>query len=414
MNQVLDFIKNNKKMVIILAVVLVVVLVLLLLGGRGSSNSGFFSAVETIKNEEQYNGTIDMNISGKDIHFDLIKNGKNYVVSVSIPGSEITMNDLLVKQDGVTYLNTGSYASNGGLIALRDAKIEEKEKIYLSDALLSALSELEITTTQDENGISISVDSTESWAGVFTAVQTVLNDNVDTISGNYQEKEAMKAWLNELIKYAKKAAETDTVANAINISMTNESENDTRKYKGNFDFTADFSTLPDFINPDYFDSNQLKITGTFNIVTGPASTARPTGAVYDANAQNLPSFLSTIWNTIFDKATYVPFNEVTITSNSVTNKYDLGETIEESSFLFGENGITSAMWTITSYNKDIVECYRKTYDTNAEVVEYKDDGLYRLVLSASEEALASLNKIGTTPNQFGEYLKTAKGGDIIV
>lgn len=41
-------------------------------------------------------------------------------------------------------------------------------------------------------------------------------------------------------------------------------------------------------------------------------------------------------------------------------------------------------------------------------------GVYKLVLFSSENGLLSLNKLGTTPKAFGEYLKTAKGGEIIV
>ncbi len=414
MNQILDIIKQNKKIVIALGVVLVIFLAIVFLGNRGETAGGFFNTLSELNQEPQYNGTIDLNIGDKEITMDVLKNGKNYVVSVKVPASELTFNDLLVKQDGTLYLNSGAVSSNGGIIAVRAAQ-ESKDTAELIPTIISALSSAEITCTDNaEAGSEISVSSSEEWSSFFTALNTALTDNVDAVSAAYKNSSAVKGFINEAAKDAKKAAETDTVANTITASIKTETVEEIKKYTGNFELTADFSALPEFVNPEDFDSNQLKITGSFTMTVGENSTAKPVGAVYDANEQSIVNFFYSVWENIFKKEEYVALNEVTVTSSSVYNKYDLGDVIEESHFTFNKDGVESADWVISTTDQKIINSYKEKYDPSGEIKYNEETGVYNLVLIASEDALVSLNKIGTTPDSFGRYLKTAKGGEIIV
>ena len=414
MNQILDIIKQNKKIVIALGVVLVIFLAIVFLGNRGETAGGFFNTLSELNQEPQYNGTIDLNIGDKEITMDVLKNGKNYVVSVKVPASELTFNDLLVKQDGTLYLNSGAVSSNGGIIAVRAAQ-ESKDTAELIPTIISALSSAEITCTDNaEAGSEISVSSSEEWSSFFTALNTALTDNVDAVSAAYKNSSAVKGFINEAAKDAKKAAETDTVANTITASIKTETVEEIKKYTCNFELTADFSALPEFVNPEDFDSNQLKITGSFTMTVGENSTAKPVGAVYDANEQSIVNFFYSVWENIFKKEEYVALNEVTVTSSSVYNKYDLGDVIEESHFTFNKDGVESADWVISTTDQKIINSYKEKYDPSGEIKYNEETGVYNLVLIASEDALVSLNKIGTTPDSFGRYLKTAKGGEIIV
>lgn len=413
MNQILDLIKQNKKIVIILIVVLVAFLILTLLG-KGNDNGGdYFATLTNLANEESYNGTVDLNVGGKDIQLTVLKNNQNFVISANIPSANISYNDLIVKQDGVLYLNSGSVTPNGGLIAVRDVPVDKKAQ-KLSDILLSSLKDAEFTVSSDENGATISIGNTDEWALFFSTVSTALSENSDSVSQQFKETEAVKGVLNELAKITKSTSETDTVANTITSTLKVEDVESARTYTGTFEFTSDFAALPDFINAEDFDSNQLKITGSINITTGVASTAKPTGAVYDANAQSIQNFFLTLWNDIFQKEEFVALNEVTITSNSVHNKYDLGEIIEESNFSFNKDGIYAAEWIIYSTNKLMIEAYKNKYAAEVQIEENEDTGIFTLHIPVSENGLLTLNKISTNPEKFGEYLKTSKGGDIIV
>lgn len=413
MNQILDLIKQNKKIVIILAVVLVAFLVFTLMGKSNNKGGDYFATLTNLSNEQSYNGTADINIGGKDIHFDILKNGNNFVVSASIPNSGIVYNDLFVKQDGVLYLNSSSITQNGGLIAIRDVPVDKKAK-KLPELLLAALKSAELPVSADENGATISISNTDEWALFFSTISTVLSENADTVSQQYKEVDAVKKTLSELSEITKATAETNTVANTLTSTLKMEDAESVRTYTASFEFTSDFSALPDFISSEDFDSNQLKITGNINITTGEASTAKPVGAVYDANAQSIENFFLTLWSKTFSKEEFIALNEVTIKSNSVHNKYDLGEVIEESEFLFNKNGIYAAEWIIYSTNKAMIEAYKDKYYTENQVEENEDTGVFSLHIPVSENGLLALNKISTNPEEFGEYLKSSKGGDIIV
>ncbi len=413
MNQVIDMIKQNKKVVIILGVVLVAFLVLTVMGGNSGNTTGYFDTLTQLTNEDQYNGTIELSVGGKSVHMDIIKNGENYAVSVNLPDSGAYYNDLIVKHNGTVYFNSGTISSNGGLIALREIETEEETPNLISE-ILTSLSETTLTLSEDDSGATVTVGSTEEWSAFFTAIYNVLNDNSDAFIAGYKEKDACKALMNELTKAAKTAADTDTIANTLSSTLKVETVDNVRKYSGSFDFTADFAALPSFIDSEDFDTNQLKITAEIDITVGESNTAKPVGAVYDANTKTLPNFFIEIWENAFKKAEYIALNEVTVTSNSVYNKYDLGEVIEESYFNFDQEGVSSAEWIISSTNENIIEAYRLKYASNTKAVLNEETGVYSLVFYTTEEGLISLNKIGTTPKTFGEYLKTSKGGEIIV
>lgn len=413
MNQLLDTLKQNKKILIILGAVVAVFLILLVIASSGKNNNSYFSTLNSLNNETQYNGTINVNVGGKTLNINIAKSGDNYAITMSDPDSEHSYGDILVKQNGTTYLNMGSYKTNGGLIALRDVKTEENP-VKVTTTVISALSNAMASTVDAENGAMITIDSTENWKIFWSAIQTALAENSEAIISGVKEQTAAEALLNVFINAAKKAAETETVANTIKSSLKAETIDEVRNYTGTFEITADFDTLPDFITADDFDSNQLKITGEISITSGESSTAKPSGAVYDANPESVISFIKDLWSDLFSKEKYVPLNEVTVAGTTVTNKYDLGETIEESQFEFDKNGITSAKWIISSTSESIIKAYEEKYKQANPTLTGDAQSYFKLVLIASQEGLETLNKLGSTPEAFSEYLKTAKGGNIIV
>ena len=334
-------------------------------------------------------------------------------VSADIPDSDFSYGDLIVKQDKTVYINKGTYENNGGLLALREVSTEEEVK-SIGDVVLSALSSIPFQVEENESGISITVDSTEEWSALFSAISTSLGENIDVIVNGYKEKDAAKKLVEDIISATKVASETQTVANTINATIRTETVDDIKKYSGAFDITVDFAALPAFISAEDFDSNQLKITASFEFTVAEASTAKPVGAVYDATPNTISDFIVGLWSSMFSKEAFVPLNNISLSGTTVTSKYDLGEVIEDGQFEFDKNGIVSAKWIITSTNRNIIEAYKKKFNHNEPIIENATEHIYQIVLIASEDALRSLNKLGSTPQAFEAYLKTAKGGDIIV
>ena len=138
----------------------------------------------------------------------------------------------------------------------------------------------------------------------------------------------------------------------------------------------------------------------------------------------IDGFMSAFWNSMFEKGTYVSFNQVSVTNDSVSLTRKLGETTEICQLVFNTDGVTNAVWYITSPNEGIIDAYVDKYKTSDSTGNTSgqdnflktglDDGTFSLTISVSDTGLTSFNKIAKTPKAMGEYLNTAKGGDIIV
>ena len=212
-------------------------------------------------------------------------------------------------------------------------------------------------------------------------------------------------------------AETQTIANTLIIEITPTEGT----YELRFELTMDMSMLPAFASVDDIDSNKFKISGeiVFTLSDG-VNISKPSGAIHAATASGLDGFLSAFWNSMFEKGAYVSFNQVSVTNDSVSLTRKLGETTEVCQIVFNAEGVTNAVWYITSPNEEIIDSYTKKYQTTSTsgndnfLKTEMDDGTFSLTISVSENGLVSFNKIAKNPKAMGEYLNSAKGGEIIV
>ena len=219
----------------------------------------------------------------------------------------------------------------------------------------------------------------------------------------------------------KKLAETNTIANTLEVDITPAEGS----YTVHFDMTMDMSMLPSFAKADDIDSNKLKLSGNIIFtITDAVTIKKPSGAVHAITPTGIDGFMSAFWNSMFEKGAYISFNQVSVTNDSVSLTRKLGETTEVCQLVFNTDGVTNAVWYITSPNEGIIDAYvdkYKTSDSTGNTSEQDnflktelDDGTFSLTISVSDTGLTSFNKIAKTPKAMGEYLNTAKGGDIIV
>ena len=222
--------------------------------------------------------------------------------------------------------------------------------------------------------------------------------------------------INSLASYFNTLAITDTTANALKITLiTNESD-----YKLNFELTLDISLLPSFANKDDIDSNKVKILGEFTITPIEASSlSKPSGAIHAVTSTGVDGFFSAFWSKLFEKAEYISFAEVTATNNTVSAVYKLGEVTETLQLVFNGNGVTQGIWYLTSNSQELLEDYIEKYgskfkENNDFRIEEISEKEYSLTIEISDSGINSYNKIAKTANEMAEFLKSPKGGDIIV
>lgn len=417
MNKIADgivmWVKNNKKIAILLGVVIVILILLLTMSGKGGTTSGFLDMAQTIHNETYVaDGTVA--ISNKNVSVNMIKSSGDYTVNASCGDYKYT--DLFVKTGNTIYINDATVETQGGLLTL--SKVENEDAKDFFGVIIDAIGSCQnISYETDEETQKLVVNTTEGWAEIWTAIYKALEENSDAIASGYSTPDVIKSQIKTIVTDVKKMAETQTIANTLIIEITPTEGT----YELRFELTMDMSMLPAFASVDDIDSNKFKISGeiVFTLSDG-VNISKPSGAIHAATGSGLDGFLSAFWNSMFEKGAYVSFNQVSVTNDSVSLTRKLGETTEVCQIVFNAEGVTNAVWYITSPNEEIIDSYTKKYQTTSTsendnfLKTEMDDGTFSLTISVSENGLVSFNKIAKNPKAMGEYLNSAKGGEIIV
>lgn len=421
MNKILDnilaWIKQNKKIAIIAGVAIVMLLIILVVGGKKGQTSDFLGTVNTLHSSVYTaDGTID--ISDKGLTVNINKSDTGFVINASCGDNDYS--NIISKIDGAIYLNDEVVEAQGGLLTISTSENADAKNIY--DVLYEAISECKnITYETDGDTQKMIINTTEGWAEFWQAIYNALDVNTDAIAAGYSTPDAVKTQIKTYMADIKKLAETNTIANTLEVDFTPAEGS----YTVHFDMTMDMSMLPSFAKADDIDSNKLKLSGNIIFtITDAVTIKKPSGAVHAMTPTGIDGFMSAFWNSMFEKGAYVSFNQVSVTNDSVSLTRKLGETTEVCQLVFNTDGVTNAVWYITSPNEGIIDAYVDKYKTSDSTGNTSgqdnflktelDDGTFSLTISVSDTGLTSFNKIAKTPKAMGEYLNTAKGGDIIV
>lgn len=421
MNKILDnilaWIKQNKKIAIIAGVAIVMLLIILIVGGKKGQTSDFLGTVNTLHSSVYTaDGTID--ISDKGLTVNINKSDTGFVINASCGDNDYS--NIVSKIDGAIYLNDEAVEAQGGLLTISTSENADAKNIY--DVLYEAISECKnITYETDGDTQKMIINTTEGWAEFWQAIYNALDVNTDAIAAGYSTPDAVKTQTKTYMADIKKLAETNTIANTLEVDITPAEGS----YTVHFDMTMDMSMLPSFAKADDIDSNKLKLSGNIIFtITDAVTIKKPSGAVHAITPTGIDGFMSAFWNSMFEKGAYISFNQVSVTNDSVSLTRKLGETTEVCQLVFNTDGVTNAVWYITSPNEGIIDAYVDKYkpsDSTGNTSEQDnflktelDDGTFSLTISVSDTGLTSFNKIAKTPKAMGEYLNTAKGGDIIV
>lgn len=410
-NSILQKIKDNKKMTIIIGVFVALVLLLLIVSRTAGSANSFFSSSEEIHNMSYVaDGTI--NIGNKSLNLNMQKNETDYFLSLS--NNEVSYPGFITKTGNLIYLNNELVEENTGLLTIN--KVQSEEAVELWTVLFDAMSNSEYIEYIDEGNSSIiKIDTTENWKGFWTDINLALTDNADFISSGYQNKEEIKTVLDSFISNTKKWADTETIANTIEIEIITEESG----YSLNFEILMDLSLLPGFANQEDIDSNKFSFSGAIKITPIEAvEIKKPSGAIHASTSAGISGFLSSLWDSIFAKTEYVSFVDIKVTNNSVTATYNLGNTTESLTLVFDNKGVSSGNWFIKSSDKAIIESYiekMRTEDNNKYMQPVNvDEYSYTLTVPISESGISSFNKMAQNPSKMADYLSSSKGGELIV
>lgn len=417
MNQILDKVKfwvqQNKKMSILIGVVVVILLLVLIFSGKSGGAAGNALTLLEEIHAQSYTADGTVIISDKALRLNINKAENAFCVNVTNGDTEYA--DLLAKSGNVLYLNDGLVEDQGGLLTLNYTESEEAKAIF--DVLYEAVAGCtNITYEIEDNSQVMTIDTTEGWAEFWGAINSGIEENLDAIAAGYSQPDVVRTQLKTFMTDIKKMAETETIANTLTIKITTAEGS----YTLSFDVTMDMSMLPSFAKAEDIDSNKLKISGeiSFAVTDSAAISGKPVGAIHAAAPATIDSFMSSLWNAIFEKGTYVSFNQVSVTNDSLSLTRKLGETTETLQLVFSTEGVTNAVWYITSPNEGLIDSYVNKYQNNNNKDLFlkvpMDDSTYSLTITVSEAGIDSFNKIAKTPKAMSEYLNSAKGGDIIV
>lgn len=417
MNQIVDKVKfwvqQNKKMSILIGIVVVVLLLVLIFSGKGGgTEENALTLLEEI-HAQSYTADGTVVISDKSLQLNINKAENTFFVNVTNGDTEYT--DLLAKSGNVLYLNDGLVEDQGGLLTLNCVENEEAKAVF--DVLYEAIAGCTNITYEIEDDAQImTIDTTEGWAEFWGAINSGIEANLDAIAAGYSQPDVIKTQLKTFMTDIKKIAETETIANTLTAKVATAEGS----YTLSFDVTMDMSMLPSFAKAEDIDSNKLKISGeiAFAVTDSSAISRKPVGAIHAATPVTIDSFMSSLWNAVFEKGTYVSFNQISVTNDSLSLTRKLGETTETLQLVFSTEGVTNAVWYITSPNEGLIDSYVNKYQGSSNkdlfLKVLMDDNTYSLTVTVSESGIDSFNKIAKTPKAMSEYLNSAKGGDIIV
>lgn len=418
MNKIFDnlifWIKGNKKIAIVGGLFILIIIIVLALSGKGGNSSEFLNNIDTLHNET-YTADGIVSISNKELTVNIARSVEDLAVNASCDDKEY--NNLYVKTGNAVYVNAGSVAEQGGLLTLNLSENEDAVSLY--DTLFEAIANSEgVTFDSDGESQTMVVDTTEGWAQFWQDIYAGLDTQKDMIAAGCTTPEVMKEYIQSLMNDIKKLADTQTIANTLQASITQQEGT----YILQFDITMDSSLLPSFAKADDIDSNKVKISGNIKfLITNEMTISKPSGAIHAATADSLQNFLSALWNSMFEKGAYVTFDSVSVTNDTVALTRKLGETTEVCQLVFNTEGVTNAVWYITSPNESIIDGYVSKYQTSNDENSKKaflktemNDGTFSLTITVSENGINSFNKMAKTPKAMGDYLSSYKGGDIIV
>lgn len=417
MNRVLDEVKfwvqQNKKMSILIGAAVVILLLVLIFSGKGGgAEENAVTLLEEI-HAQSYTADGTIIISDKSLQLNINKAEDTFFVNVANGDTEYT--DLLVKSGNVLYLNDGLVEDQGGLLTLNCIENEEARAVF--DVLCEAVAGCtNITYEAEDNAQIMTIDTTEGWAEFWGAINSGIETNLDAIAAGYSQPDVVKAQLKTFMTDIKKIAETETIANALTVKIAAAEGS----YTLSFDMTMDMSMLPSFARAEDIDSNKLKVSGeiSFAVTDSAAISRKPVGAIHAAAPVTIDGFMSSLWNAIFEKGTYISFNQVSVTNDSLSLTRRLGETTETLQLVFSTEGVTNAAWYITSPNEGLIDSYMNKYQNNDNKDLFlkvpMEDNTYSLTITVSDSGIDSFNKIAKTPKAMSEYLNSPKGGDIIV
>lgn len=412
------WIQNNKKMAILLAVVFVIVIAMLVSKSNNNKVAGFTDITESLNSEEAYVADGTLKINNKTLLVNVNKNADDYALSLSSEDKSINYQNLIVSAENTIYINNESVETNSGLISI--PKSEEKKVVGLYDVIFDTISSSQYVTFESDNEKQIiTVNTTENWKGFWSELYTNIESNIDQIASGFAGGDVVKTQIRAIMATIKKFADTETIANTLTIDCVHNDANEVNNYEYNFDITLDLTILPSFISQEDFDTNKAKMTGTIIFTPSNAMTInKPTGSIHANALSATEAFMSSLWNSIFDRIDYVPFNQVSTTNDSVTNTHFLGDTTEICQILFNKDGVDSASWCIKSTDQNVINSYIQKYkngENKDNFITFDDgNGLHTLTIKVSQSGIDSMNRVAKTVKGYAEYLKTSKGGEIIV
>lgn len=421
-NDIINTFKKDKKMLIILIIVVALLLFVVISNvskkddSSGKAvNGNFFKTSSTLLNSDTYTGTVYADIGGTNMEFEVKKELENYSVSLSIPTKNLNFGEVFVIYNDVIYLKQDVSSSSSNWITIT-RNTEVKKTATLLDTIISGIKQANVSTTADNEYSGIATTSSEEWESFFSSIETAITENKELLGENTTNPTEVSAILSTFSTYLKQLAETDTVANSLSINIKQnvpEDKSSAIQYVGTFEAAIDLTLMPKFVDTENFDSNQLRISGTYDFTNASASIKKPSGANQPIQADSLSDILSNTWSKIFSKAKYISYNEVVVGKDAVSNKVNLGEVTEYTVYNFNAEGVESATLTITTTNPDLIKLYKDKYKDTKDIVE-TENGEYILSVESTIESLKTINKIATTPEELGAYLKSSKGGDILV
>ena len=333
---------------------------------------------------------------------------------LSFKDDDVTYNELITKVGNLIYINDEQVEANGGLLTITTQEAEET--ISLFDVISTALSENAYTTiTEEENQVTMTIEGVDNWKGFWESIVTAITENQANIVSGYQNAEEITNILNNVTEYLKKLSATTVNANSLTVSITTTDGN----YLVAFEMMLDKTLLPTFANVDDIDANKLKVSGEFTLSPiEPTTISKPSGAIHAATSTGVEGFVGAFWDKIFEKAEYISLVDVTTTNDTASATYHLGEVTEVLQLTFTANGVNQGVWYITAHNEEILWDYINKYNPDKELgdisPELVNGSLLSVTFEISESGISSYNRIAKTPNVMAEYLKSAKGGEIIV
>lgn len=406
----------SDKKKLILVIVIVLVAAFLIFGSRGGNKTvdGFGNELAAVMNSDYYSATGSATICSSVFDIRLTKSLNN--VQFGFTGSEnADYSSLITKYNNTLYFNTAPFVSKGGITSVKcaDASTEKEVPVTLKQVILDSFNSELFTFSKGEGFSEAKLDNPDNWKEYFEGLANSIKENKEAILKNYADTQIIEKEIDVLIEDLNKLAASTASGNTFTLSLSYNEE--TEQYSFGIDFSADFESLPSFIKADSFDANKFTLLISSTFTTAENTVNVPAGYVYSMGSDTINEFITNCWDSLFAKKAYRATNEVTIKPDSVTNVINLGSTTETYQYLFDKDGVSEAVLIVSSYDKSIIKQYTESYQLQEQgswedlVVYNRETKKFSLSFTLSDSAIDSLNKIATTPNGLGTFLKTSEG-----